>query len=61
MFLKIDGCGKFVAVSDCKVAVKGPNRRKYDSRKLIYKSLVKLIKKNMTAALPDVHCRGNYS
>jgi hypothetical protein len=29
VFFLIDCCGKFEAVSDCKVVVKGPNRRKY--------------------------------
>jgi hypothetical protein len=42
-FKKIDGRGKFVAVSGRKVAVKGPKRLKSGRRKLFYKSLVKLI------------------
>jgi hypothetical protein len=56
-FKKIDGRGKFVAVSGRKVAVKGPKRLKCGRRKLFYKSLVKLIE-NMIKALPAVHNRG---
>jgi hypothetical protein len=42
-FKKIDGRGKFVAVSGRKVARKGPKRLKSGRRKLFFKSLVKLI------------------
>jgi hypothetical protein len=45
-FPQIDGCGKFVAVSVRKVAVKGPKRLKCGRRKLFYKFIVKSDRKN---------------
>jgi hypothetical protein len=54
------GREKFVAVSVCTEAVKGPKPQKCGRRKLFCKSLVKP-KDNMTPALPDVYRRGHFT
>jgi hypothetical protein len=59
-FKKVNGRGKFVAVSGRKVAVRGSKRFKCGRRKLLYSSQVKLMENMAKTALPDTRRHGHF-